>query len=253
MRDRETIDSELRRIALGRRSAGGEPSIREVDALLDERLGHRAEATVVAAVPPECDRNDRIKLSKRNGVFRRFGLLAALPLSLVAGAAAVIVMSAAHEPQPAAQPPELPPPPSAQPGPPPPEAHATPEAHTPPLDLVDRVLVATLKHEGVPVPSDDYVTAHGHAVCDFLSQQPNFAEAVNFVQRSTIWDENESTDVAAGAVVSYCPQYERATVEETESGAGNALSDLGAVERDLQGVEGDLKGIREGLEGIPRQ
>jgi hypothetical protein len=253
MRDRETIDSELRRIAVGRRSAGGQPSIREVDALLDERLGHRAEPKVVADSASECDRTGHTKLSKRKGVFRRFGLLAALPLSLVAGAAAVIVMSAAHDPQPAAQPPDVPPPPSAQPGPPPPEAPAPPEAHTPPLDIVDRALVATLKHEGVPVPSDDYVTTHGHAVCDFLSQQPNFAEAVNFVQRSSIWDANESTDVAAGAVVSYCPQYEHASVDETQSGAGSALSDLQAVQRDLQGIEGDLKGIREGLEGIPGQ
>ena len=53
MRDRETIDSELRRIASGRRSIreqGGQPSSRQVDELLDERLGHRAEASETEAV-----------------------------------------------------------------------------------------------------------------------------------------------------------------------------------------------------------
>lgn len=44
MRDRETIDSELRLLAAVRRSVrehGGEPFSRQVDELLDERLGHR--------------------------------------------------------------------------------------------------------------------------------------------------------------------------------------------------------------------
>ncbi|WP_425173842.1 hypothetical protein [Mycobacterium sp.] len=47
MRDPETIDSGLRLIAAVRRSIrehGGEPSIRHVDALLDERLVHRGRA-----------------------------------------------------------------------------------------------------------------------------------------------------------------------------------------------------------------
>jgi hypothetical protein len=44
MRDRETIDSELRLLTAVRRSIrehGGEPSSRQVDELLDERLAHR--------------------------------------------------------------------------------------------------------------------------------------------------------------------------------------------------------------------
>ena len=44
MRDREVIDSELRLVAAVRRSIrehGGEPSSRQVDELLDERLTHR--------------------------------------------------------------------------------------------------------------------------------------------------------------------------------------------------------------------
>ncbi|MGD1111591.1 MAG: DUF732 domain-containing protein, partial [Mycobacterium sp.] len=41
MRDRETIDSELRRIAVGREQ-GRQPSSREVDELLDELLAHSA-------------------------------------------------------------------------------------------------------------------------------------------------------------------------------------------------------------------
>jgi hypothetical protein len=43
-RDREIIDSELRLLAAVRRSIrehGGEPSSRQVDELLDERLAHR--------------------------------------------------------------------------------------------------------------------------------------------------------------------------------------------------------------------
>ena len=48
MRDRETIDSELRLLAAVRRSIrehGGEPSSRHVDELLDERLAHRGRAS----------------------------------------------------------------------------------------------------------------------------------------------------------------------------------------------------------------
>jgi hypothetical protein len=53
MRDRETIDSELRLLAAVRRSIrehGGEPSSRQVDELLDERLTHRGWAGEDAAV-----------------------------------------------------------------------------------------------------------------------------------------------------------------------------------------------------------
>lgn len=44
MRDLDTIDAELRLLAAVRRSIrehGGEPSSRQVDELLDERLAHR--------------------------------------------------------------------------------------------------------------------------------------------------------------------------------------------------------------------
>ena len=44
VRERETIDSELRLLAAVRwsiREHGGEPSSRQVDKLLDERLAHR--------------------------------------------------------------------------------------------------------------------------------------------------------------------------------------------------------------------
>ena len=47
MRDLETIDSELRLLAAVRwsiREHGGEPSSRQVDELLDERLAHRGAA-----------------------------------------------------------------------------------------------------------------------------------------------------------------------------------------------------------------
>ena len=56
MRDRETIDSELRRVAAELRSIrerGGQPSSRQLDALLDERLGHPTEALWDIAVLDE--------------------------------------------------------------------------------------------------------------------------------------------------------------------------------------------------------
>jgi hypothetical protein len=56
-RDIETIDSELRLIAAVRRSIrehGGEPSSRQVDELLDERLAHGRRAGEDAAVDTQC-------------------------------------------------------------------------------------------------------------------------------------------------------------------------------------------------------
>ncbi len=257
MRDRETIDSELRRIALGRRSIreqGGQPSCRQADELLDERLAHRAEASetdavaacetqVVADTWSQCDEIDDITPYGRKGALRRFGSLAALPLSLLAVAAVLVVMFGVHKPHPA-QPAVVPPPSGAQPNP------AAPEAHAPPLDIVDRALIEVLKQDGVPVPSHEYVTTHGHAVCDFLTHQPNFAEAVRFVQRSSIWDANQSANFAAGAIVSYCPQYEPASQDVIQPGFQNALSDLQAIQGDLQGIQGDLQGIQGDLQGI---
>ena len=230
MRDRETIDSELRLLAATRRSIrepGGEPSSRRIDELLDERLGHRPE-------PSPCDETDNIAPQRRKRVLRRFGLLAALPLSLVAAAAVLAMMFAVRDPHPAAQPAEVPP--SSGPASP-----AAPKPPAPPLHLVDTAYIDTLKQEGVPVPSHQYVLAQGHAVCDFLARQPDFAEAVRFVQRSSIWDANQSTDVAAGAIISYCPQYQPATYhpaipDQLEQTFQHALTDLQAVEGDLQGI-----------------
>jgi hypothetical protein len=258
MRDRETIDSELRRIALGRRSIreqGGQPSCRQADELLDERLAYRAAASeteaveacetqVVAHTWSQRDETDAIKPYRRKGVLRRFGPLAALPLSLLAVATVLVMMFAVHKPQPAAQPPVVPPS-GARPTP------AAPKTHAPPLDIVDMAFIDALKKEGLPVPSHEYVMTQGHAVCDFLTHQPNFEEAVRFVQRSSIWDANQSADFTAGAIVSYCPQYEPRSPDEMQPGFQNALSDLQAIQGDLQGIQGDLQGIRDGLQPIP--
>ncbi len=259
MRDRETIDSELRLIALGRRSVreqGGQPSCGQADELLDERLGHRAgtsktdaveacDTEVVADTWPRRDETDDITSHGRRGVLRRFGPFAALPLSLVALATAVVVMFAVHEPDPAAQPAAVPPPSSAPANPAPPKAQA------PPVDIVDRAFIDGLKQVGVPVPSREYVTSQGHAVCDFLAHQSNFADAVGFVQRSSIWDANQSADFAAGAIVSYCPQYEPASSDDMSPAFQNALSNLQAIQGDLQGIQGKLQGIRDDLQAIP--
>jgi Protein of unknown function (DUF732) len=267
MRDRETIDSELRLLAAQRRSLrnrGDELTIRQLDALLDERLGHRpaapptepvaARATKVVAATRLPRRTQHVTPHGRKGALRRFGLVAALPLSLVGVAAAVVVMFAVRSPDPAAQPAELPPsaapPTPAQPAVVPPSRAqpnpATPGTHVSSADIVDTALVDALKQEGVPIPSREYVISHGHAVCDFLAQQPNFTEAVNLVQRSSTWDADQSADVAVGAIVSYCPQYEAATAAAPQQAFQNALSDL-------QAIEGDLQGIRDGLPPLPGQ
>ncbi len=262
MRDRETIDSELRRIALGRRSVreqGGQSSSREVDELLDELLAHSAGAPrthavttgEVVFVPDAWSRGDKAGTTprRRPGALRRFGFLAALPLSLVALAAAVVVIFAVYQQDSSkhsaeAQPTQTPP--SAAPPKP-----VAPKAPAPRIDMADVALITALKQEGVPVPSQEYVMAQGHAVCDFLAHQPNFADAVGFVQRSTIWDANQSASVTAGAIVAYCPQSQPATPDQMQPAYQNTLSDLQAIEGKLQGIQDDLHGIQGGLDGLP--
>jgi Protein of unknown function (DUF732) len=254
MRDRETIDSELRRIVSARRSIreqGGQPSSDQVDELLDERLGHRPEAA--ASAPAKASVTAVVATPRRpKGALRRFGPLAVLPLSLLALAAALVVVFAVHRTHPTAEPAVVPPS-TVPPRPPVPPRPAVPKTPAPPIDIVDVTFVAVLKHDGVPVPSQEYVTTQGHAVCDFLSRQADFAEAVRFVQRSTIWDADQSASFAAGAVVSYCPQYEAAAVSpgEMQPGFQKALSDLQSVQGDLQRIQGDLQGIGDGLSAIP--
>src|SRR6185312_17173161 len=104
MRDRETIDSELRRLAAERRSIrerGGRLSSQQLDALLDERLGHPAETLCDTAVLDEiwspADEGDNRPLRRRRGLLLRLALRAAVPLSLVTIAAVVAVMFAVHQ------------------------------------------------------------------------------------------------------------------------------------------------------------
>jgi uncharacterized protein DUF732 len=272
MRDRETIDSELRQLAAMRRAIreqGGQPSSRQADELLDERLGHRPEAPQTEVVVDTRAWHDethamppyRRKGPLRQGALRRFGPLAALPLSLIAvAAAALVVIFAVHKPDPeaqSAQPPAAQPaqPPAAQPPVVPPSGvranPAAPKALAPPVGIVDMAFIGALTQEGVPVPSQEYVMTHGHAVCDFLAHQPNFQDAVRFVQGSSIWDADQSAEFATGAIVSYCPQYETATPDQ--QALQNALSAMQAIQGDLQGIQGDLHGIRDHLQGIPGQ
>jgi hypothetical protein len=251
MRDRETIDAELRRIASARRSIGergARPSWEQVDALLDERLGHRAEPAESGAAKASAGSVAAAR-RRRRGPLRRFGLLAVLPLSLLAAAAVSVAVSEPPHPDPAAQQTAVPPstaPPHPAVLPPPPASRA---------DIVDAAFVAALKHDGVPVPSQEYVTTQGHAVCDFLTRQADFADAVRFVQQATIWDADQSANFTAGAVVSYCPQYEAAAASpgELQPGFQKALSDLQAVQGNLQRLQGDLQGIRDRLPDVPGQ
>ena len=254
MRDRETIDSELRCIALRRQSIreqGGQPSCQQVDELLDERLGHLPEPSKTeiareqtSIVAPQ-GRKD-VTPHGRKSALRRFGPLALLPLSLLAVGASFVTMFGSLNQQSADPVEEVPPPASSAPNPPPPQAQA------PPLDVADTVFIDVLKKDGVPVPSHEYVTTHGRAVCGFLARQPDFAEAVRFVQRSSMWDANQSANVAAGAVVMYCPQYEAASPQMQPS-LQNSLPDLQAIQRDMQGIQGDLQGIRDHLPAFPGQ
>src|SRR5580693_2964464 len=152
MRDRETIDSELRRIAQRRQSIreqGGQPLLRQLDELLDERLGHLAgasetgavaagEAQMVAATWPHRDKIGDSRPHRRKSALRRFGPLAALPLSVLAVATALVAMFGAHKPPPE-EPAAAPPPSSAQPQP------AAPPAHAPPVDIVDGAFIDVLK------------------------------------------------------------------------------------------------------------
>ncbi len=110
-------------------------------------------------------------------------------------------------------------------------------------------MVDTLQHEGVPVPSRDYATTQGHAVCDFLGREPNFAEATQFVQRSTIWDDQQSADFAAAAVITYCPQFESTTSAQMQQTMQKSATNLQTIEGDLQGINHDLQGISDGLHG----
>ncbi|KAA8960978.1 DUF732 domain-containing protein [Mycobacterium sp.] len=262
MRDRDTIDSELRRLAAMRRSLrthGGEPLDRLLDELLDERLGHRAEVPATGAVEarPATDNiahawSQRTKTdgrgpSLRQRVLRHLGLVAALPISLVAVAAAVVVMSAIRHPHPA-EPPAAVPPSDAPPGPSASSARpdsAAPRSPAPPPDIAERAFIDVLTKQGVPVPNHQYVTTHAHAACDFLAHQPNFAEAARFVQQSSIWDANESAEFVAGAIVSYCPQYEPTHSDDMQQVFGNAVTGVQAIQRDLDEIRDDLEAIRD--------
>ncbi|MGA8543661.1 MAG: DUF732 domain-containing protein [Mycobacterium sp.] len=258
MRDQKTIDSELRRHAELRRSIrehGGELSSRQIDDLLDERLGHRPEASAPRSFSTPIRgvaKRTKSRLPIGKGVLWRIGPRAALPLSLVAAAAVLVVMFTVHNTHPAAQPIAAPPS-SARPDPamPNPPAPAAPKAPVSSADIVDRALIDALKQEGLPVPSPEYVTIHGHAVCDFLAHQPNFQEAVSLVQRTSIWDPNQSADFVAGAIVSYCPLYKPGNQDQAQQASQNAISDLQRIEGDLQRIQGDLQGIRDDLPALP--
>jgi hypothetical protein len=244
------------------REHGGEPSSRQVDELLDERLGHRAEASkprrlklARPTLSPKLGRSETKPTTSRltggKGVLRRSGPVAALSLSLVAVAAVLLVMFAVHKPHPAAQPTVVPPS-TSRPNPAAPEAPAlaAPKSPAPRSDIVDRAFIDVLKQEDVPVPSHEYVMNQGHAVCDFLAHQPNFAEAISFVQRTSIWDANQSTNFVAGAIVSYCPQY-KPSPDEMQQPFQNAVSDLQGIQGALQEIQDDLHGIRDDLPAIP--
>jgi Protein of unknown function (DUF732) len=254
MRDRETIDSELRRVAAELRSIrerGGQPSSRQLDALLDERLGHPTEAlwdiAVLDEIRPADEPEVRPRRKRRNSLLR-LAPRAAMPLSLIAIAVVVAVMFAFHHRHRATEPMATPPP----------DDQAKPVAQAPlipaprpvsPTDIAEKALIDTLQREGLPVPSHDYVVTQGHAVCDFLGRQPNVADAAHFVQQSTIWDASQSADFVTAAVITYCPQFESTASDQMQQTYQKSLTNLQSIEGDLQGINHDLQDIRDGLPG----
>ncbi len=256
MRDRETIDSELKAMAAVRRSVreqGGQLSSRHIDALLDERLGHRKEAhgadaaaarqsDLVTKPGPRRDRTHDMTVHRRQALLRRLRLLAALPLSLVGVAGLFVVMLAVHDPHPAAQPTVIPPT-DARPEPASPQLQVPADPNAQSSGIVDRAFIDVLKQYGVPIPSNEYAMTHGHAVCDFLTHDADFAEAVHSVQQSSIWDADQSADFAAGAIASYCPQSITASPDQAQQTVQDALSRLQAIDRDLEGIRDDLQDI----------
>ncbi len=258
MRDRETIDSELRRLAMERRffrEHGDELSIRELDDLLDERLGHRPQASVATAIRTRSTVMvaDRRRTYRRPGALRRLALRAVIPLSVVAIAAVLLVMMALHYRHPASEPTEVPQS-DVQPQPPAAQPPATPPVAPPvnrvtPQDIADKALMDVLQREGVPAPSHDYVTTQGHAVCDFLGKQPDLAEAAHFVQRSTVWDADQSAKFTSAAVVTYCPQFTTAGSDKMQQTLQTSQSTLQSIQGDLQGINNDLQNINDGLHG----
>jgi Protein of unknown function (DUF732) len=255
MRDRETIDSELRRVAAELRSIrerGGRPSSQQVDALLDERLGHPVEVLSDTAVLDEIlapfEQTAKRPRRRRRGQLLRLAMRAAVPFSVLAIACVMAVMLSLHRYHPPAEPAATP----AAEEKPSPAARSPfiPPAPAPsPADIAEGAMVDALQREGLQVPSRDYVSTQGHAVCDFLGRQPDFGAATQFVQGSTIWDAHQSADFATAAVVTYCPQFESTTSDQMQQVFQKSATNLQTIEGDLQGINRYLQDISDGLHG----
>jgi|SRR6185437_8959402 hypothetical protein len=255
MRDRETIDSELRRVAAELRSIrerGGRPSSQQVDALLDERLGHPVEVLCDTAVLDEIlapvEQNFERPRRRRRGGLLRLALRAAVPLSVLAVASVLVVMFVLHRhPRPSV--PATSPVSEEQPGPVAPPPFIPPAKASSPTDIAEKAMIDVLQHEGVPVPNRDYIATQGHAACDFLGRDGSFADATQFVQRSTIWDAHQSADFTIAAIVTYCPQFESTSNDQAQQTYQKSMTNLQAVQGDLQGINRDLQDISDGLHG----
>jgi len=114
---------------------------------------------------------------------------------------------------------------------------------------VGQPMIDVLQHEGVPVPNRDYIATQGHAACDFLGRDGSFADATQFVQRSTIWDAHQSADFTIAAIVTYCPQFESTSNDQAQQTYQKSMTNLQAVQGDLQGINRDLQDISDGLHG----
>lgn len=255
MRDREAIDSELRRVAAELRSIrerGGRPSSQQVDALLDERLGHPVDVLSDTAVLDEIlapfeETFERPRRRRRIGLLR-LALRAAVPMSVLALGSALVVMFVLHRHHRPSVPPSSPVS-EEQPGPVAAPPFIPPAKASSATDIAEKAMIDALQHEGVPVPNRDYAATQGHTVCDFLGRDANFANATQFVQRSTIWDAQQSADFTTAAVVTYCPEFESTGNDQAQKTFEKSLTNLQAVQGDLQGINHDLQDISDGLHG----
>jgi hypothetical protein len=82
-----------------------------------------------------------------------------------------------------------------------------PAPSTPALSATDRAFLADVQHYGLYYSDPAYPIAHAHALCNWITAHPN-AGAVNYVQASTIWtDDDSATNFIIAVVPHYCPQF----------------------------------------------
>jgi Protein of unknown function (DUF732) len=82
-----------------------------------------------------------------------------------------------------------------------------PAPSTPALSATDRAFLAEVQHYGLYYSDPAYPIAHAHALCNWITAHPNTG-AMNYVQASTIWtDDDSARNLIIAVVPHYCPQF----------------------------------------------